>query len=180
MSLNYLTDTPRPTSLIGAGTKVVDKPSLWHEQHGRVAIPVWINGTFKEGKGKLQADGDKDLMVDYTTFVPYVMAHLHPGAVEPATKFTSVERLESLANRIIFMLPPSTRLSYYLSANYEEIQKKLVSFATEVIEPLGALDVQSSFPILRQLRRRRLVLRKNPSHPKNALTLSLARFKQRS
>ena len=53
------------------------------------------------------------------------------------------------------MIPPSMRLSYYLSANYEEIQKKLVSFATEVIEPLGALEVKPSFPLLALLRTRR-------------------------
>ena len=139
-------------------TKQADKVSLWYNRYGRVAIPVWINGTFNDGKGKLPVDGDKDLIVDYASFVPYVMAHLHPQAVGSATSFTSAERLEALSNRMIFMLPPTTRLSYYLSANYEEIQKKMVAFATEVIEPLGALDVKPSFPILRQLRSRRLVL----------------------
>eukprot|EP00743_Colponemidia_sp_Colp-15_P004098 GILK01004422.1.p1 GENE.GILK01004422.1~~GILK01004422.1.p1 ORF type:complete len:1015 (+),score=201.79 GILK01004422.1:200-3244(+) len=113
-----------------------------------VAMPVTVNIIYGSAAGKFKDGYNKVVMMEQNAFANYFSQWLHPNLVTvgmtPAVQSTSVV---DYSTEVLMNFPPN-RVNYYLSTNYDDLQRTVTSFANEVVELLGFYSVSLHYPIL--------------------------------
>jgi len=143
-------------------------------------VPVRVAGVIASFKNKFSSDDRGSLIVmELETMLDHVTTHLHPALslrniTELAERSQPVYETRDLKHQTLPWSPaevvaqaslpvqeftsevsinlPPERVETYLTSNYDELQKSVITFATEAIFVVGFTEVDIDTPILDEVR----------------------------
>jgi hypothetical protein len=122
-----------------------------------VLVPLRVQSVFAEPYGKFDQEVTNAMVIEYQHFFKMVSDGMVPGApgLALSADFAAADAM-ALAESISFNFPPP-RLEAYLSHDYGQVKRKVLSFVGRLSAILGYDKVNVSLTLLRELEQLRIV-----------------------
>jgi ABC-type antimicrobial peptide transport system permease subunit len=125
-----------------------DLPEFPYSSWGRVLMPLTIANLVTSTDGKLSADSNDFIFVDYETILTSFAVFLNPAMPAQNRRMFAETDPHDLASEITFEFPPSERKDVYSQTDDKDVLASATAFATPIIATLGFNQVDVSMPIV--------------------------------
>jgi len=135
-----------------------DPPSLADYAHAQYWLPVRVRDIFSKSQGKYPMDFSRGMFLEMAWFAPLLANAIRNNytTLPPSVAQVVLSRMEKAnvyetVEEIVAMVPPDLRTSYYLTSDYDAIQRRVSHFFASLSYSLGFHIVRPYQPVLDQL-----------------------------
>ncbi|KAF2072771.1 hypothetical protein CYY_005917 [Polysphondylium violaceum] len=121
-----------------------------------VYITAKVADTFTKGEGKFPSSEDHAIIIDYSTFIPFISSQLDPTLSINTKEYIKNTNLYDYSQIMIINFPPS-RLEPYIDSNQDHVLEKLNLFSSNILYKIGFNQLDTSLPIMDELSKNRYV-----------------------
>ncbi|KAM9977270.1 hypothetical protein ACTFIR_011129 [Dictyostelium discoideum] len=136
--------------------------SIWtHANITSSTIPiiyatVTVADTFSSSEGKFPSDQSSSIIIEYSTFLPFLITQFDPEMNYISKNYISKINFYDYSKQVIINLPPS-RLTPYINSNQDVILEKIVDFSNKILYKVGFNELSSELPVMSELSKNRYV-----------------------
>jgi len=113
-----------------------------------IYVPFKIVEIYSDPHGKYSVSQTSVVMIDYDSFIPYLVKHMDINIYTPDVKsLVASLDLRHYASMVIINFP-SPRVNAYLQSNYDILQKNVIQFSNTLFYKLGFTQVITDLPVL--------------------------------
>jgi len=121
-----------------------------------IYITAKVSEIFSSGEGKFASSEDRAIIIDYSTFIPFISTQIDPTLSTNVKEYIKNINLYYYSQLMIINFPPS-RLEPYIDSNQDHILERLNLFSSNILYKIGFNELQPKLPIMDELSKNRYV-----------------------
>ncbi|EFA79184.1 DUF214 family protein [Heterostelium album PN500] len=129
--------------------------TIWTNSNTSNEIPFLyltakVESIYSSGHGKYGSSIDNGIIMDYKTFIEYIVTQLDPQINPISKELISSSDIYEFAEIVLFNLPPN-RMEPYINSNQDTILKYLIQFSSKILYKIGFDQLSGSLPVMSEL-----------------------------
>eukprot|EP01133_Synstelium_polycarpum_P002551 gene2551-2924_t len=121
-----------------------------------IYLTARVEHVFSSSQGKFDSSINNAIIMDYETFLPFLVTQLDPSLPPAVTNYIAAQNFYEFAQSAIINLPPS-RLAPYTQSNQDTILKEIIKFSSRILYKIGFNQLDPWLPVMNELSDNRFV-----------------------